>query len=450
MTERPLVSAPSGEDIHLMRAMTAGGLLREDQILSRVPQWGAIESMGFLPPGGGNKLRSLHSATMEERAETIRKDPEITYMLLRLLSKASAAQQTEGIQYLLALFYDVIRDDTYTLEGMLQHVLSTTEWVSTFIHYVKTTSDVYCRGKAAFVLSAMVARAPLGRIDDSVVLDLVKQVANRSIDMGQYAELDFLKNLLKLATLRKPIWKTPNIPTLIVSYVDPQKSVTLYLALFCCWLATFDKEILEDFTKMGGALALCQCLKNIRTEKVVRIGVRVISNLLACEDAVEVLVQEDINQTITLLEYENWRDQELFQEIRDCQAKLNVRIKQFSSFDRYLRELDRGVLRHSLLHSEKFWREHFMQFEESEFAAVKKLALLLRSEDPETLAVACRDLGEFAYMHPTGKKVLQKLKVKEQVLVLMNHKQRNVALEALLCLQKLMIERWRDVATTTN
>lgn len=448
MTERPLVSAPSGEDIHLMRAMTAGGLLREDQILSRVPQWGAIESSGLLPPGGGNKLRALHTASMGERAETIRKDPDITNMLLRLLKSSSM----EGVQYLLALFYDVIRDDTYTLEGMLNHVFSAKspdEWVSVFIHFIKTTGDVYCRGKAAFVFSALVARAPLGRIDDTVVLDLVKQVANRSIDMGQYAELDFLKNLLKLATLRKPIWNTPNIPTFIVSYVDPQKSVTLYLALFCCWLATFDSEILQDFTRIGGALSVCQCLKDIRTEKVVRIGVRVISNLLACEDAVEILVQEDINQTITLLEYENWRDQELFQEIRDCQAKLNVRIKQFSSFDRYLRELDRGVLRQSLLHSEKFWREHFMQFEEGEFAAVKKLALLLRSEDPETLAVACRDLGEFAYMHPTGKKVLQKLKVKEQVLVLMNHKQRNVALEALLCLQKLMIERWRDVAATS-
>lgn len=75
-----------------------------------------------------------------------------------------------------------------------------------------------------------------------------------------------------------------------------------------------------------------------------------------------------------------------------------------SNFDRYCRELSTGKLTWSFLHSEKFWHENVMHFEENEFSAVKNLVLLLRSSDQITLAVACSDIGEFARLHPTGKK----------------------------------------------
>lgn len=61
-------------------------------------------------------------------------------------------------------------------------------------------------------------------------------------------------------------------------------------------------------------------------------------------------------------------------------------------------------MRWSFLHSNKFWHQNVMHFEENEFLAVKKLAMLLRSQDLVTSAVACFDLGEFARLHPMGKK----------------------------------------------
>ena len=53
---------------------------------------------------------------------------------------------------------------------------------------------------------------------------------------------------------------------------------------------------------------------------------------------------------------------------------------------------------------EKFWRENVMVFEKDEFITIQKIERLLDSDDPATQAVACYDLGEFARLHPAGKK----------------------------------------------
>lgn len=55
--------------------------------------------------------------------------------------------------------------------------------------------------------------------------------------------------------------------------------------------------------------------------------------------------------------------------------------------------------------TEKFWRENVMAFENDEFRAIRKLVKLLdTTTDKTTLAVVCYDLGEFARLHPAGKK----------------------------------------------
>jgi len=77
---------------------------------------------------------------------------------------------------------------------------------------------------------------------------------------------------------------------------------------------------------------------------------------------------------------------------------------------------------------------------------VKVLMKLLVADDLETVAVACHDLGEFARLYPTGKKVLDRLKAKQFLLMLLSHKNKDVAREALLCVQKLMLKRWADVS----
>ena len=60
---------------------------------------------------------------------------------------------------------------------------------------------------------------------------------------------------------------------------------------------------------------------------------------------------------------------------------------------------------------------------------------------PTTLAVACHDIGEFARLHPMGRKICVSKGAKERVLDLMSSQDRELAREALLCVQKLMLTK---------
>jgi len=68
------------------------------------------------------------------------------------------------------------------------------------------------------------------------------------------------------------------------------------------------------------------------------------------------------------------------------------------------------------------------------------MVIVRTAKDPETLAVACHDLGEFARLHPVGKQIATNKGAKDKMLELMSNSQREVAREALLCVQKLMLQ----------
>lgn len=86
-------------------------------------------------------------------------------------------------------------------------------------------------------------------------------------------------------------------------------------------------------------------------------------------------------------------------------------------------------LRWGFIHSEKFWLENAEKFDREQFAAVKALVALLKSDstDDTTKAVACHDIGEFARVYPTGKQVLNRFSAKPAVMALMTSKDRDVS-----------------------
>merc|ERR1712039_1056460 len=159
-------------------------------------------------------------------------------------------------------------------------------------------------------------------------------------------------------------------------------------------------------------------------------------------------VESHLLESVQGLEYEKWRDAELYDEIRDMIALVSHEVTEFSNFDRYERELATGTLAWGFVHTSKFWAENVMKFQDHDFAALKKLALCLSSKDKVTLAVACHDIGEFVALHPLGKKKVAQLSVKERVMELMGSMDANyreVRREALLCCQKIMLNKWQEM-----
>lgn len=126
--------------------------------------------------------------------------------------------------------------------------------------------------------------------------------------------------------------------------------------------------------------------------------------------------------------------------------QVSAKVQEMSNFERYERELNSNKLKWGFIHSSKFWAENVLKFEQNDYRALRRLATLLHSDDSTTLAVACHDVGEFITMHPLGKKQIASMGVKDRVMNLMSMApDKEVRREALLCCQKIMLNKWQDV-----
>ena len=82
--------------------------------------------------------------------------------------------------------------------------------------------------------------------------------------------------------------------------------------------------------------------------------------------------------------------------------------KTFSSFEKYVKELESGDIKTGSLHSSSFWEENYKEFEFNNFEYIKMLVRILQNpnnltdRDIEMKCVACFDLGEFARLYPGG------------------------------------------------
>jgi V-type H+-transporting ATPase subunit H len=60
--------------------------------------------------------------------------------------------------------------------------------------------------------------------------------------------------------------------------------------------------------------------------------------------------------------------------------------------------------------------------------------------------VACFDLGELSRFHPGGKKLIERANGKATVMGLMTHPDAGVQKQALLAVQKIMVQHWEYLA----
>merc|ERR1712232_380077 len=106
------------------------------------------------------------------------------------------------------------------------------------------------------------------------------------------------------------------------------------------------------------------------------------------------LVEEGMLEAVQQLEFEKWRDAELYDDIREVSQILSNEVNELSNYARYEREVSSGNLSWGFIHSSKFWAENINEFEKKDFKCINMLAACLNSVAPTTLAVACHDIGE--------------------------------------------------------
>ncbi|CDU20422.1 hypothetical protein YYC_01209 [Plasmodium yoelii 17X] len=430
-----------------------------DSILNTMPCYDKYKDINILSEEEVDLLKKFHDMNKKEKFDYFKENSMIVSVLFNCLKNDFNAHL---IQYVLTIFYEIIRNDG----SSYSYILSILDCKEVYSHLMKlcTHNDTYITDKSSFLLSGSFC------YNNNYFTDMDIRNFILKIDFFNVTEegkLDIFINILKIDEYRKDIYELEQFLTILNKNLDiaNNNANKQYKSVFCVWLLTFKDFFIKKLYKNNIISVIINLFKKCRVEKILRVSLNIIKNIIHMDDCFEIIVDNNIIQTLTVLQYDKWRDNDIYDTIVQLLHKLDQRVKNYSNFERYCHELSNGKLKWSILHTEKFWLENVMQFEKDEFKSIQQLADIIKKYahsilqkpqsnetkeeiDNVTAAVACFDIGEFARLYPNGKKICQKFKIKENVMLLIATKDRDIAREALLCAQKIMLNNWQSISNT--
>jgi V-type H+-transporting ATPase subunit H len=258
------------------------------------------------------------------------------------------------------------------------------------------------------------------------------------------AAIHCLSNLLKKTSVRTLFVQADGVKLLIplISPASTQQSTQfLYETCLCIWLLSFYDAAVDYLSTTRVMPRLVEVVKSSTKEKVVRVVVMSLRNLLAKGAFAAQMIDLGMPQVVQNLKAQAWTDEDLLDALNQLEAGLKDSLKKLSSFDKYKQQVLLGHLDWSPMHKDPmFWRENINNFEENDFQILRVLMTVIdTSTDTIALAVACYDLSQFLQYHPSGRIVVADLKAKDRVMKLMNHENAEVRKNALLCVQRLFL-----------
>lgn len=261
---------------------------------------------------------------------------------------------------------------------------------------------------------------------------------------GIPTSINCLATLLKEPVVRSSFVQADGVKLLVplISPASTQQSIQLlYETCLCVWLLSYYEPAIEYLATSRALPRLIEVVKGSRKEKVVRVIILTLRNVLSKGTFGAQMVDLGLPQIVQSLKAQAWSDEDLLEALNQLEEGLKENIKKLSSFDKYKQEVLLGHLDWSSMHKDPiFWRDNITHFEENDFQVLRVLVTILdTSTDPRALAVACFDLSQFIQYHPAGRVIVNDLKAKERVMKLMNHENAEVTKNALLCIQRLFL-----------
>ncbi|KAL0340822.1 UNVERIFIED_CONTAM: V-type proton ATPase subunit H [Sesamum calycinum] len=261
---------------------------------------------------------------------------------------------------------------------------------------------------------------------------------------GVPTAINSLATLLKEPLVRSSFVQSDGVKLLIplISPASTQQSIQLlYETCLCVWLLSYYEPAIEYLATSRSLPRLIEVVKGSTKEKVVRVVILTLRNLLHKGTFGAQMVDLGLPQLVQNLKAQAWSDEDLLESLNELEEGLKVNIKKLSSFEKYKQEVLLGHLDWSPMHKDPiFWRENITNFEDHDFQILRVLITILdTASDPRTLAVACYDISQFIQYYPAGRIIVTDLKAKERVMKLMNHENAEVTKNALLCIQRLFL-----------
>ncbi|CAE7554881.1 vha-15 [Symbiodinium sp. CCMP2456] len=282
-----------------------------NNILSFKPEWESYEAT----------KSSAHILKLIEADAPAIKNKSMIQGHIQVLQACMAlmgSREDKPIQWLLTLFYDMLREDSSGYAIFEDATKQRIEIYKPLLSLLQRPGlENYTSDKVAWLLSAVMSHVPHVATEASVKEFLGEILDSSKTNCSELGQLEAITNLLKGDVYRKLVWSSAGIPDRIFR-IQPKSSPSphLYKCIFAIWALSFDPQITSEMKEMYVIKKLKETLMYSRVEKVVRLCLTVLKNFLSHKSMCEDIVEEGILEAVQQLEFEKWRDAELYDDIK--------------------------------------------------------------------------------------------------------------------------------------
>uniref|UniRef100_A0A667YP73 V-type proton ATPase subunit H n=1 Tax=Myripristis murdjan TaxID=586833 RepID=A0A667YP73_9TELE len=376
---------------------------------------------------------------------------------LNLMAHISKEQT---VQYILTLIDDTLQENHQRVNIFFDYAKRTKNTAWSYFLPMLNRQDLFTVHMAARIIAKLAAwgrdlmeGSDLNYYFNWIKTQLSSQVPVQVGNSSQYVQCvaGCLQLMLRVNEYRFA-WVEADGVNCITAVLSNKCGFQLqYQMIFCVWLLAFSPQLCEQLRRYNLVPVLSDILQESVKEKVTRIILAAFRNLLeksaereTRQEYALAMIQCKVLKQLENLDQQKYDDEDITDDIKFLLERLGESVQDLSSFDEYSSELKSGRLEWSPVHkSEKFWRENAVRLNEKNYELLKILTRLLEvSDDPQVIAVAAHDVGEYVRHYPRGKRVIEQLGGKQLVMNHMHHEDQQVRYNALLAVQKLMVHNW--------
>uniref|UniRef100_A0A8C6LV67 V-type proton ATPase subunit H n=1 Tax=Nothobranchius furzeri TaxID=105023 RepID=A0A8C6LV67_NOTFU len=402
-------------------------------------------------------IKKFEKANSEEKQMILTKEGhQCAKTFLNLMAHISKEQT---VQYILTLIDDTLQENHQRVIIFFDYAKKTKNTPWSYFLPMLNRQDLFTVHMAARIIAKLAAwgRDLMEGSDLNYYFNWIKSQLSSQLTImsSQYVQCvaGCLQLMLRVNEYRFA-WVEADGVTCITAVLSNKCGFQLqYQMIFCIWLLAFSPQLCEQLRRYNVVPALSDILQESVKEKVTRIILAAFRNLLeksaereTRQEYALAMIQCKVLKQLENLEQQKYDDEDITDDIKFLLERLGESVQDLSSFDEYSSELKSGRLEWSPVHkSEKFWRENAIRLNEKNYELLKILTRLLEvSDDPQVIAVAAHDVGEYVRHYPRGKRVIEQLGGKQLVMNHMHHEDQLVRYNALLAVQKLMVHNWYE------
>ncbi|KAJ1719797.1 H(+)-transporting V1 sector ATPase subunit H [Coemansia erecta] len=431
-----------------------------DKVRVKPIPWEGFSRAGLV---SSDELRQLKEFQQRQQQQPKKEGGEsLSEYVSLLVGLSERLSSLDALQYLLVMLDDLVDGDAQACEQLARDTPSGAFGRAMF--RCMERKDDYLGLKAAKILAGVVVGQGLAGFDFARLYAALSRYLASELTSVVDVAVQVMQSVLRVGRARTVLFD--ECPGCVGRLVDvlrrtvvggraPRGVVavpqTQYEVVFCLWLLTFEAAVAAQLNRTYDVIPLMvEIARAAVKEKVIRIIVATWCNMLRLAgdaNVANMLVAHVPACLQTLATGRSLKDQDLRSDVAELAEALAGHSGAMSTWDEYLTELASGKLQWSPAHrSEAFWKMHVRRMDEDNHRVVRLLAEVLAAPaaDETALAVACHDLAQYVRLNPDGKRFVARVGAKARVMALMTSEFPEVRYEALMCVQQIMLNAWRN------